>query len=40
MSQRATQREHDLREGFSAMRKLVRAGAHWRPPPNDLPIGG
>ena len=33
----AAQRQHDLREGFNALRYLVRAGAPWRMLPNDLP---
>lgn len=33
----ATQRRHDLREVFNALRYLVRSGASWRMLPNDLP---
>jgi len=32
----APQRRHDLREVFSALRWLVRAGAPWRLLPNDF----
>jgi transposase len=33
----APQRTHDLREVFTALRWLVRTGAHWRMMPHDLP---
>ncbi len=33
----AEQRQHDLREGFNALRWLMRAGAPWRLLPNDFP---
>lgn len=33
----APQREHDLREVFNALRRLVRTGAPWRLLPHDLP---
>ncbi len=32
----APQRRHDLREGFNALRWLVRTGSPWRYVPNDL----
>jgi len=37
MTEEAPQREHDLREGFNAMRWTVRTGSPWRYMPNDLP---
>ena len=37
MRQDAPQREHPLREGFNALRWLVRTGAQWRFLPNDFP---
>ncbi len=33
----AGQREHDLREGFNALRWIARTGAQWRLIPNDFP---
>ncbi len=30
-------RDHDLREGFNALRWIVRTGAQWRLIPNDFP---
>src|ERR1043165_5263351 len=37
MTEDASQREHDLREVFDAMRWIVRTGSPWRYMPNDLP---
>jgi len=37
MSVDAPPRHHDLREGFTALRWLVRTGSPWRYRPNDLP---
>jgi transposase len=37
MAEDAPQRTHRLREVFSALRWIVRAGAPWRMLPNDLP---
>jgi transposase len=37
LAQDAGQRRHTLREGFNALRWLVRTGAHWRMLPHDLP---
>ncbi len=33
----ASQREHDLREVFNALRFIVRTGMQWRMMPHDLP---
>src|SRR5687768_4215230 len=33
----ATQRVHDLREVFNALRWVVKTGSQWRYLPNDLP---
>ena len=37
MSEKAPQREYDLREVFNGMRWVVRTGSPWRYLPNDLP---
>jgi transposase len=37
MTEKAPQREHDLREVFNAMRWIVRTGSPWRYMANDLP---
>lgn len=37
MSEDATQREHNLREIFNALRWIVRTGASWRMMPHDWP---
>ncbi len=37
MTEDAPQREYPLREVFSGLRWIVRAGAPWRMVPNDLP---
>ena len=37
MEEAAPQRRRHLREVFNALRWLVRAGAPWRPLPNDVP---
>src|ERR1700733_9680772 len=37
MREDATQREHDLREVFDALRWIVRAGAPWRYLPHNFP---
>jgi transposase len=37
MDPEAPQREHDLREVFNALRRIVRTGGPWRYIPNDLP---
>jgi transposase len=34
------QRDHDLREVFNALRRLVRTGSPWPYLPNDLPPWG
>lgn len=33
----ASQRDHDLRAVFNALRWVVRAGAEWRMLPHDFP---
>jgi len=37
MTEEAPQRDHSLREVFTGLRWIVRAGAPWRMMPNDLP---
>jgi transposase len=37
MNEEAPQREYALREVFTGLRWIVRAGAPWRLLPNDLP---
>jgi transposase len=37
MTEAAPQRRHDLREGFNALRWIVRAGAPWRLLPTNFP---
>jgi transposase len=37
LSQTAAQRRHELREGFNAVRSIVRTGAPWRWLPTNLP---
>src|SRR5215204_4187337 len=37
MDDQAPQRRHDLREGFTGLRFIVRGGRQWRLMPNDLP---
>src|SRR5579871_7001949 len=37
MTPDALQRRYDLREGFNALRYLVRSGIPWRLLPHDLP---
>jgi transposase len=37
MREDAPQRRHDLREGFNALRRIVRAGASWCLLPTNFP---
>jgi transposase len=37
MTEKAPQRDHDLREVFNGLRWIVRTGAQWRMMPHDLP---
>ena len=39
MTEAAPQRDHSMRELFSALRYLIRDGIAWRVRPNDFPPG-